>query len=324
MLSLIGFLLVGITIGFFIQKRRLNRIFMLLSPVMNFTIGGLLFFLGITIGKNKQIMDNIAHFGIDALYISLGAVIGSVLFAWLNYRLFFAKGKINLSPSKMQMESSSSRLRHSKKRGWYVWSIELFSPILFFGAGIFIGYFFPQNGSSFFYKEDDILLYLLHFLMFLVGIFISQQNKSFQAFCSHKYVLMLVPLGTIVGTLLGSGFVSLFMKEYTLSECMAVGSGMGYYSLSSVLISEYASVELGTIALLANIIREVIALFFAGVLAKTLGDLAPIAAGGATSADVTLPVISHHVRQEFAVISIIHGITTDISVPFLVTFFLCF
>ena len=51
------------------------------------------------------------------------------------------------------------------------------------------------------------------------------------------------------------------------------------------------------------------------------GDLAPISAGGATTMDTTLPIITRCSGQQFVVVSIFHGFMTDFSVPFLVTFF---
>jgi uncharacterized membrane protein YbjE (DUF340 family) len=51
------------------------------------------------------------------------------------------------------------------------------------------------------------------------------------------------------------------------------------------------------------------------------GRLAPIAAGGATTMDTTLPIITRTCGKEFVILSIIHGFLVDFSVPFLVTFF---
>ena len=106
-----------------------------------------------------------------------------------------------------------------------------------------------------------------------------------------------------------------------ISDCLAVGSGFGYYSLSSIFITEYRGAELGTIALAANIIREIITLLGAPLLVCWFGKLAPICAGGATTMDTTLPVITRFSGKEFVVISIFHGFIVDFSVPFLVTFF---
>ncbi|WP_286847453.1 lysine exporter LysO family protein, partial [Proteiniphilum sp. UBA5463] len=79
--------------------------------------------------------------------------------------------------------------------------------------------------------------------------------------------------------------------------------------------------ELGTIALLSNISREIITLLFAPLLVKYFGKLAPISAGGATTMDTTLPIIARFSGQSFVIVSIFHGFTVDLSVPFLVVLF---
>ena len=117
--------------------------------------------------------------------------------------------------------------------------------------------------------------------------------------------------------------------EAFLEDCMAVGAGFGYYSLSSVLITQIkepsaglvVATQMGTIALMANIMREVMTLLFAPVIYRVFGGLAPISVGGATSMDSTLPVITAVCGKEMAFISIFHGVLVDFSVPFLVTFF---
>ena len=76
---------------------------------------------------------------------------------------------------------------------------------------------------------------------------------------------------------------------------------------------------MGTIALLANIVREMITLLLAPMLAKRFGPLAPITAGGATTMDTTLPIIAQASGQKYVALSIYHGFVTDFSVPFLVT-----
>ena len=85
---------------------------------------------------------------------------------------------------------------------------------------------------------------------------------------------------TILGTLAGSAAVSLILTHRSLTDCLAVGSGFGYYSLSSIFITEYKGAELGTIALLANISREILTLLAAPLLVRWFGNLAPISAGG--------------------------------------------
>lgn len=169
--------------------------------------------------------------------------------------------------------------------------------------------------------ETDISYYALCGLMFSVGISVGNDPQTLKNFRTLNPRLVFLPIMTILGTLAGSAVVSLFLTQRSLTDCLAVGSGFGYYSLSSIFITEYKGAEMGTIALLANISREIITLLFAPLLVRWFGNLAPISAGGATTMDTTLPIITQTAGQQFVVVSIFHGFVVDFSVPFLVTLF---
>ena len=168
---------------------------------------------------------------------------------------------------------------------------------------------------------DNMSYYALCALMFSVGISIGHDPNTLKSFRSLNPRLVLLPVMTILGTLSGCAVVSLFLGHRSAADCMAVGSGFGYYSLSSIFITEYKGAELGTIALLSNIMREIIALLCAPLLVKYFGRLAPISVGGATTMDTTLPIITRCSGQKFVIVSIFHGFIVDFSVPFLVTLF---
>lgn len=169
--------------------------------------------------------------------------------------------------------------------------------------------------------ETNLSYYALCGLMFCVGISIGCNPKTLKSFRSLNPRLALLPIMTIIGTLCGCGAASIFLSGRSLTDCLAVGSGFGYYSLSSIFITEYKGAELGTIALLSNITREIIALLGAPFLVRYFGKLAPIAAGGATTMDTTLPIITQYSGQQYVIVSIFHGFLVDFSVPFLVTLF---
>ena len=105
--------------------------------------------------------------------------------------------------------------------------------------------------------------------------------------------------------------------------------GFAYYSLSSLLIVQLkeasAGIEiasqLGAIALLANIIREMLALFGAPLYASFFGKFAPVSVAGINSMDVCLPVISRYSGKNIVPVAIIHGIILEISVPLLISLF---
>ncbi len=175
----------------------------------------------------------------------------------------------------------------------------------------------------------NLSLCILYALMLQVGIGIGS-NKSLRESLRHvSPKILLVPLATITGTLLFSAVASLLLSQWSVFDCMAVGSGFAYYSLSSILITQFKepsigmqlATELGTIALLSNIIREMMALVGAPLIRRYFGKLAPISAAGVNSMDVQLPSITRCSGKEVMPIAICHGILVDLSVPFFVNLF---
>jgi uncharacterized membrane protein YbjE (DUF340 family) len=168
--------------------------------------------------------------------------------------------------------------------------------------------------------EHDFTVYALWLLMLLVGISIGSDRRLGEILRTLRPRVLLLPLATTAGTFAGTALVSLFLT-YSVSECMAVGAGFAYYSLSSIFISQYKGPELGTIALISNIARELITLLLTPLLARHLGPLIPISCGGASTMDTTLPVITRYCGKEWIFVSIVHAMILDFSVPFWVIFF---
>ncbi len=166
----------------------------------------------------------------------------------------------------------------------------------------------------------DLTFYALCALLFFVGLGVGSDKSIVSKFKSLDVRMALLPVGTIIGTFAGALAASLILSSRSATDCLAVGSGFGYYSLSSIFITGYRGAELGTIALLSNIIREMATLLLAPLLARFCGPLAPISAGGVTSMDTTLPIIMATSGKEYSVVSLFHGFVLEFSIPFVVTF----
>lgn len=186
-----------------------------------------------------------------------------------------------------------------------------------FILGIVFGRLGFEIGSPGFY----VSFIALALLMFCVGIGVGSDLVALRNLRTLDSRLLLLPLVTITGTLTGCFLLGMFMPFREIPEVLAVGSGFGYYSLSSIFITQYKGAELGTLALLANVAREIITLLGAPLLMRLFGPLAPISSGGATTMDTTLPIITNVSGKDFVILSIYHGFVVDFSVPFLVTFF---
>jgi len=191
--------------------------------------------------------------------------------------------------------------------------------LIFFSLGLIVGHYTSINDWL---SGIDYSTFSLYLLMFLVGISIGADTRSLNALKSMNLRILLIPVATIFGTAIGIWFISIFVSKYSLKELMAVGAGYGYYSLSSIIIKNIHSDALGVVALLSNVIREIITLLLAPIMAKYFGKIAPICSGGATSMDTTLPIISIASGKEYAIPSLIHGIILTILVPFIVTLIL--
>ena len=175
----------------------------------------------------------------------------------------------------------------------------------------------------------DVSVYILYALMLQVGFSIGCSDNFVKVLRAMRPKYLLIPVATVTGTLLFSAAVSFLLSRWSVADCLAVGSGMGYYSLSSILIVQLKTpsmgvqlaTELGTIALLANIFRELFALIGAPLFRRYFGKLAPISVAGVTSVDVALPSIMRVSGSEMVPIAIFHGLLIDVSVPFFISFF---
>lgn len=193
-----------------------------------------------------------------------------------------------------------------------------------FGIGCLAGAGFQPEADM-----HNWSLCILYVLMLQVGIGIGSNRSLQQELKKLSPKMLLVPAATITGTLAFSAAASLLLSQWSVFDCMAVGSGFAYYSLSSILITQFKepsiglqlATELGTIALLSNIIREMMSLVGAPLIRKYFGQLAPISAAGVNSMDVLLPSITRCSGKEVMPIAIFHGILIDLSVPFFVNLF---
>ena len=78
MFIIIGIMLTGMLLGFLLRNKRLSWI----HKIITLLIWVLLFLLGIDVGGNEAIIKGLHTLGLEALIITLAAVIGSILCAW--------------------------------------------------------------------------------------------------------------------------------------------------------------------------------------------------------------------------------------------------
>ncbi|KGG79859.1 membrane protein [Caloranaerobacter azorensis H53214] len=188
--------------------------------------------------------------------------------------------------------------------------------ILAVAIGIGVGYFIP---SGYILPYTDIIIDIgLCFLLFFVGMDIGKNKEVLNKIRRIGFRILLIPIMIIIGSIGGSIFAG-YLLGLPLNESGAVGAGLGWYSLSAMILANY-SAKLSALAFISNVTREIIALTTIPFIAKYIGDLESVAPAGATSMDTSLPVISNATNPQTTIIAFINGVILSIAVPFLVSF----
>lgn len=354
MFIVILFIFLGILSGVFCRKLSKGARISLTDVVarwqdriVTWLIWLLLFLLGIEVGSNEMIVRSLPTLGVEALLLSSAATLGCCVLAWALWRVSkdhtaqenakkeaLATVTEEVSSEKklcaeeetsaVEEETSADKEGNPAENKGLQGSSLLRGLKVMKGSLIVVGFFVIgllggiEKMVPLWLLDGDVSFVALCCLLLFVGLGIGLNPEMKKEVRSLSPRMALLPVVTIIGSWLGALLIWTVLHR-TLSDCMAINSGFAYYSLSSIFITEYRGAELGTIALLANIIREMLTLLGAPLMARWFGPLAPISAGGATTMDTTLPILSQTVGQRYVALSIYHGFVVDFTVPFLVS-----
>ena len=280
----------------------------------------LLFLLGIEVGSNEMIVRSLPTLGVEALLLSSAATLGCCVLAWMLWRV----SKNNTVQENAKNETSADKEGNPAEKEGLQGSSLIRGLKVMKGSLIVVGFFIIgllggiEKMVPSWLLDGDVSFVALCGLLLFVGLGIGLNPEMKKEVRSLSPRMALLPVVTIIGSWLGALLIWTVLHR-TLSDCMAINSGFAYYSLSSIFITEYRGAELGTIALLANIIREMLTLLGAPLMARCFDPLAPISVGGATTMDTTLPILSQTLGQRYIALSIYHGFVVDFTVPFLVS-----
>ncbi|MBQ9397208.1 MAG: lysine exporter LysO family protein [Bacteroidales bacterium] len=312
MIVTIGILLAGFLFGLWLK----GRVKLPTSAITMASICLLLFILGLEIGGNRELLSNLPTMGLTALIVSVLAILGSVTLA----RLFTKKEE--MAGGQMTEAASGDEKEPAKQSSGGMRDSLIIVGCFVAGVLIALTGWLPES-----LPMSEITKWGLYLLLVCVGFGLGMEEGFFASLKTLPLRSLLLPVVTIVGSLLGGllawSLLSLFHASAPeLPDTLAVTSGFGYYSLSSVLLDEARGPMIATIALAANLLRELFTLLTAPLLRKWFGPYAVISSGGATSMDTTLPVAVRYGGSRYAPVSVYHGFVLTVAVPFIVSFFI--
>lgn len=187
-------------------------------------------------------------------------------------------------------------------------------------GGLIFGYLFLDTGVK--DTLDLILMSALDVMIFIAGIEIGSNRGILKRICNvHSALLALaIPFAVACGSICGALLLG-HIAGLSAYDSLLVGGGLGWYSFSSVVISAMYSTEIGTVAFLANMMREISGFFLIPLLVRVHKFLA-LAPSGAATMDSGLPVVIKYTNLHVGMYSFINGLVLTLIVPVLISWLL--
>lgn len=178
-----------------------------------------------------------------------------------------------------------------------------------------LGYFTAEVLQSFHYAIHLSSWNLLLVFMLLIGLDLaySPLDKSWM-----NWRILLVPLSAVIGSILGAFISLLFIETISLKDLIMLSQGYGFYSMTGIVITELRNAELGSIALMNDLFREIFAILIMYLVGWRYPRSA-IASAGATSMDATLPMIKQACGNDFIPHAMVSGFILSILAPIMVS-----
>ena len=158
------------------------------------------------------------------------------------------------------------------------------------------------------------------FLLLMIGIIGADLA---QIRLSRQWVspaMLALPGLVVVGSMLGGALVA-WLVDVPLKAGLALSSGYGWFSLSSVMVAEALGKAYGTMALSIDLLRELLAF----VILYAVGRWWPVvglAAAGATAMDSSLPIIKQVCSPSVIPMAMVSGFLLTLLAPFMMSLFL--
>lgn len=161
--------------------------------------------------------------------------------------------------------------------------------------------------------------YWLYVLLLFIGMDLAQVSIS-RSWLAPR--VLLIPLLVMIGSMLAGLLISLITGE-ELAVALALSTGFGWFSLSGALAGQYLGDAYGSMALLNDLMRELIGLTVVFLLGRNYAN-SSIGVCGATAMDTTLPFVRKACNYEYVPTAIISGLILTVAAPFFMLFFLSF
>ncbi len=331
-----SFLIIGYIIAWRSAKK--GKTFPGLAKAMMVTVYGLCLIMGLRMGANEQVIENLGTIGLMSLVITICCIAGSLGAIFLTRKIFGMdrKGRFIADLAAAEAKAGGGTLaggtdsegtgqpNQAEEQG----SMDLKSTFMILGivaAGMLIGAFFilrqtPEVLQLFDVASNDALIVLLCILMFFVGLDLGGSEEVIRSIRRAGFRVLVFPFATMIGTMVAGVAVCLLMG-LTLKEGSAICVGFGWYSYAPIVIASAGQQYMiaSAISFMHNVIREVTGIIFIPLVAKKIGYLESTGVPGIAAMDVCLPIVERSCGPNLVVYAFATGvimcIVTSLGVP---------
>ena len=282
----------------------------------------LILVMGMRMGSNREVIDNIGSIGISALVFTLFAQAGTILcmFAARRAMGFDSKGRLK-NTGEMEKQKDENSGKNGLNKTTLIVVLAVFAGILF-GYLVVLrftekGIIFRGNIDNFSSLASAVIRIGLIALLVFVGMDLSKEGNVFANIKAAGLRILVFPAAAVTGSLLGA-LISGLILRMDLNEALAIGSGFGWYTLAPGIIMDAGFIQSSAVAFLHNVSRELAAIVLMPTVANCVGYIECCAMGGAAAMDVTLPVAVKSTNASMAIYSFVIGVVLTILVPILV------
>lgn len=279
--------------------------------VVNVALVVLMLTIGMKIGINDSIMNNLGIIGFNCMVIALSGITLSVLFVFLVEKTVLPLAEIREKLNVQHLNvTSEMKLPDEKEKATspLIWIMPV-SIIL----GVLVGNVILVESQA------DLLGYLLIGSLILlytgVGVSLGTNRKVFSYIKIVGLKVLYLSIAILAGSLLG-GLLSGLVLGIPLNYSIVSSGGMSYYSITGAYMTQVYGIEAGTYGFVVNVFREFFTVLLLPVLIK-ISKGSPIASGAAGNMDTMLVPVTKFVGPELGLVALITGIILTFSVPIL-------
>lgn len=296
-LILFIFLIIGYYIFNFPQSLKIIK---LINLSLDFIVISIIFLLGynfsIFTNTNTIVLEVI---GISLIYITI-ITVANILGIFI-----FCKKDPNI---KAQFKSDNIS---EAKENLFITILKASKYLIYLIIGYILGEIININITSFI---NDIVFVMLLLLMLIIGGLLRFENISLISLFKNKLAMSVVVI--VIATSIISAILISYMINIPVKQSVMISSGLGWYSLSVVLNTDFIGEYYGMITFMVDFLREILVIAMVPLL-KRYFSVEMVGYAANTAMDFCLPILRNNYGNKIVPLAITIGLTMTIITPIL-------